>query len=216
MQRLKAIVEKVKSQKTPLTLAVVAQASTIAIWLTQEGKTGFPVLNFVIAAIAAFSIDLIIVSTAFSEKRSIAAWILALATSVIALIFSAAIAIFTFNDTEHLTLWSVLHAAFPILVFFYSWFLSINLHDKEQYVLQLEQKAREEKELERLRKFESIPIKIHEYRAILIRKLLVRNMNASQIYEIIGGMRNQVLDQIREIQVELGIPDTDALEPSNT
>lgn len=206
-------IQKAKSQKLPLSLAIVAQASTIAIWLTQEGKTGIPVLNLIIAAIAAFSIDLIIVSTAFSEKRSIAAWILALATSVIALIFSAAIAVFTFNDTSNLNSWSILHAAFPILVFFYSWFLSINLHDREQHRLEQEYKAKEEKELDRLRQFELIPPKIHEYRVILIHKLLTRKMTASQIYDIIGGMRSQVLEQIKEIQIELGIIDNDAVEP---
>jgi len=214
MQRLRDLYIKLKSQKTPLTLAVVAQASTIAIWMTQEGRTGFPVLNLVIASIAAFSIDLIIVSTAFSEKRSIAAWILALATSTIALVFSALIAVYLFSQDGTITPWNVLHAAFPILVYFYSWFLSITLHDREQHMLHTEQKLKEEKELKRLRDLERIPHNIQEYRISIIRKLMNKQMNASQIYDIVGGMRAKVLEQIREIQQELGISDTDDVEPA--
>lgn len=206
MKWLGKLYSKIKSQKTPLTLAVVAQASTIAVWMTMTGKTGFPVLNLIIASIAAFSIDLIIVSTAFSEKRSTAAWILALATSTIALIFSSAIAVYLFNDTNQpLTPWNILHAAFPILVYFYSWFLSIIMHDRDRLVI-------EQAERERMREFEQVPLTVNDYRAMIIRRLLLRKMTVSPIYEIVGGNKQKMLELIRTLQNELGIEE----EPEET
>ncbi len=196
--------ERVKHQKTPLVLAVVAQASTIATWMAKEGRTGFELINLVIAIIAAFSIDLIIVSTAFGPKRSSAAWILSLATSVIALAFSSAIAIYLFNDTaDGFNRWSLLHTAFPFMVFFYSWYLSISKHDLE--LLEYEERQRVKQEA-----LERIPETIEAYRVVLIRKLLLRGAGATQIYDLIGGNKQRVLETVKTLQQELELSDTTA------
>ena len=114
----KALYTKVWTEKTPLTLAVVAQAAAVGIYMMNTAATNIQLLNLIIAIIAAFALDLIIVSTAFTPKYSRSAWIFAIITSLMALLFSVGIAVKVYNGD-----W--LHAAFPTLVFFYSWFLSI-------------------------------------------------------------------------------------------
>lgn len=199
-------IERIKARKTPLTLAVIAQASNIGIWVTQEGKTGYTFLNLIIAVIAAFSIDLIIVSTAFIEKRSSLAWVLALATSIIALFFSALIAVYIFNsDPSKISIWSGLHISFPVLVFFYSWFLSITEHDDKVYLVKQQAENDQKQQLEQQRQYEQIPLDIADYRRVLIRKLLTRNFTNQQIFEIVGGNRNRTLDTIKEERETLGI-----------
>lgn len=197
----------IKRRKTPLTLAVVAQASNIGIWVTQEGQTGYTVIDLLIAVIAAFSIDLIIVSTAFIEKRSAAAWMLAIGTSVIALIFSALIAVYIFNDDPSMiSIWSGLHISFPVLVFFYSWFLSITEHDdREEEARQCAEKQREE-QLKLDRQYEQLPPELSVYRTVLIRRLLsLGTMTTSAIYTIIGGNKQKTLELIRIEQESMGI-----------
>ncbi len=203
----------VKRRKTPLTLAVIAQASNIGIWVTQEGKSGIVFLDLFIAVVAAFSIDLIIVSTAFIEKRSQLAWSLAIATSVIALVFSALIAVYIFNpDPSTISIWSGLHISFPVLVFFYSWFLSITEHDDREHCLQLEEEEKRRKQLEEDRKFEQMPVELVTYRQILIGRLLATGLTASAIYTIIGGNKQKTLEAIKAVQEELGID----IEPERT
>jgi len=201
-----SIFARIKERRTPLTLAVIAQASNIAIWVTKEGQTGYTLINVLIAFIAAFSIDLIIVSTAFIEKRSQLAWILALATSIIALVFSAAIAVYVFNpNPEQITVWSGLHISFPVLVFFYSWFLSITENDDRKFC---EQEAQMQQEIEQAR----IPANIMTYRQALIYRLVERGFNLSAIYDIVGGNKQATLQLIKTIQIELGIE----VEPTET
>jgi len=199
MASFHSLYARVKERRTPLTLAVIAQASNIAIWVTKEGQTGYILVNVLIAFIAAFSIDLIIVSTAFIEKRSQLAWIFALATSIIALVFSAAIAVYVFNpNPEQITIWSGLHVSFPVLVFFYSWFLSITENDDRKHCEQ-ETKLREESEQAR------IPASVTAYRQSLIYRLLEKGLNQSAIYDIVGGNKQTTLQLIKSTQIELGI-----------
>lgn len=205
--------QRLAARKTPLTLAVIAQASNIGIWVTKEGKTGYTALDILIAVIAAFSIDLIIVSTAFSEKRSSLAWTLALATSIIALIFSALIAVYIFNPNPNtISIWSGLHISFPVLVFFYSWFLSITEHDDREHQMKLLATEQLEERLKIERQYEQIPADISAYRSLVIRRLLSRGNNVSTTYDIVGGNKQKTLESIRTIQDELGI----ALEPNET
>lgn len=196
----------VKRRKTPLTLAVVAQASNIGIWVTQEGKSGYTWLDLLIAVIAAFSIDLIIVSTAFIEKRSQVAWGLAIATSVIALIFSALIAVYIFNDNpSQISIWSGLHISFPVLVFFYSWFLSITEHDDKVHILKELADQQRKEQLDEERKYEQLPAELSAYRNIIVRRLLALGQNTSAVYNIIGGNKQKTLEMIRTVQEELGL-----------
>lgn len=200
------IISVVKRRKTPLTLAVVAQASNIGIWVTQEGKSGYTWLDFLIAVVAAFSIDLIIVSTAFIEKRSQVSWALALATSIIALVFSALIAVYIFNDDpSKISIWSGLHISFPVLVFFYSWFLAIAEHDDKVHDSKLEEDKQRKERLELDKQYEQIPLELAAYRTIVIKRLLATGFNPSAIYNIVGGNKQKTLESIRTTQEELGI-----------
>lgn len=196
----------VKRRKTPLTLAVVAQASNIGIWVTQEGRSGFALFDLFIAVIAAFSIDLIIVSTAFIDKRSQVAWGLAIATSLIALVFSALIAISIFNpDPSKITVWSGLHISFPVLVFFYSWFLSITEHDDKDYEMKQIAEQQQKEQLEFERQYEQLPIELSAYRTLIVKRLLAAGANPSTIYTIIGGNKQKTLEMIKTTQEELGM-----------
>lgn len=200
------ISDVVRRRKTPLILAVVAQASNIGIWVTQEGKTGYTVLDLIIAVIAAFSIDLIIVSTAFIEKRSQVAWGLAIATSIIALIFSALIAVYIFNDDPSaISIWSGLHISFPVLVFFYSWFLSITEHDDRDYALKVLADQQREEQLRLERQYEQLPTELSDYRTMIVRRLLLAGTNTSAIYNIIGGNKQRSLELIKTVQDTLDI-----------
>lgn len=196
----------IKRRRTPLTLAVVAQASNIGIWVTKEGQSGFPVLDLLIAVIAAFSIDLIIVSTAFTEKRSQVAWILAIATSVIALIFSALIAVYIFNpDPSTISIWSGLHISFPVLVFAYSWFLAIAEHDDKSYAVQQILESEQKKQLELQQQYEQLPAEISVYRQKIIERLVTVGLTASAIYTVIGGNKQRTLELIKSVQDALGL-----------
>ncbi len=195
----------IKRRKTPLTLAVVAQASNIGIWVTKEGQSGFVYLDLFIAVIAAFSIDLIIVSTAFTEKRSQVAWILAIATSIIALIFSALIAVYIFNpDPSTISIWSGLHISFPVLVFAYSWFLAITEHDDKSYEIQQTLESEQKKQLELQQQYEQLPAEISVYRQKIIERLVTLGLPRESIYNIIGGNRQKTLELIKISQDDLG------------
>lgn len=196
----------VARRKFPLTLAVVAQASNIGIWVTQEGKSGFLLLDLAIAAIAAFSIDLIIVSTAFIEKRSQVAWGLAIATSIIALIFSALIAVYIFNpNPSQISVWSGLHISFPVLVFFYSWFLAITEHDDKEHCMKQRAEKQRQELLDRERQYEQLPTELSNYRIMIVKRLLSAGANPSAVYNIIGGNKQKTLEMIKTVQDELGL-----------
>lgn len=187
-----------KSQKTPLTLAVVAQASNIGIWMINSGKTNLSWYNLAIGIIGAFSIDLIIVSTAFGKKQSKKAWAMAVLTSIIALIFGVAIALYLYKSIEW-SAWDTLHAAFPILVFFYSWFLSVTKADEERLKEQKLKEIKERAALKRQFDLEKIPQTTQAYRRKIIVALLELHLSKNQIFKIVGGKAETTLALIDEI-----------------
>lgn len=191
----RVLVPFITHEKTPLTLAVVAQAFTIGLWMFYTGKSGLPWLDGIVATITSIAIDQVIVSTAFGEKKSRNAWILSIITSIVAWVFSCLIAVYLYNfdiNTKQFSTfdeWTLLHIAFPTLVLLYSWYLSVMNHDK----------------------LIAIPIIIEDavsnfddYKELLVRRLLGQvdknKLTLMDVYNIIGRDRKQTKELIEKIR----------------
>lgn len=170
------------TEKTPLTLAVVAQASAVGIYMMHTAATDIVWFNLIVAIIASFALDLIIVSTAFTHKRSIPAWCFAAGTSIAALGFSVGIAVEVFDG-------DYLHAAYPTIVFLYSWFLSIT---KSDTALQSVGSTAD----------------IDGYKREIIKRLLEMDIAPTNIARIVGGRLQKSMDIVREVQAELADENT--------
>lgn len=120
LQVIRTIWQFLSQEKVPLALAVIGQAYSIGLWqlhTASQVSYSILILNTVVAIITAWALDLIIISTAFHKKTFWLHWVLALATSIVILVFSVAIAVEVYNDWRH--------SAFAVIVFLYSWFLAV-------------------------------------------------------------------------------------------
>lgn len=165
------------TEKTPLTLAVVSQASAVGVYMMKTAPTDIHLFNLAVAVVASFALDLIIVSTAFTPKHSIPAWVFAAATSMAALGFSIGIAVSVFDG-------DLLHAAYPTIVFLYSWFLSITKADTAL------QSAGNDGA-------------IMGYKREIVKRLLATDMAPTNIARVIGGKTEKAMGIVREVQEEL-------------
>lgn len=165
------------TEKTPLTLAVVAQASSVGIYMMQTAATDYDWFNLFVAVIASFALDLIIVSTAFTPKRSIAAWVLAAATSIAALGFSVGIAVAVYEG-------DLLHAAYPTVVFLYSWLLSVVKSDSAL--------GSGGNNVDR-----------EGYKREIVRRMLEADIAPTNIARILGGRLQKALEIVKDVQEEI-------------
>jgi drug/metabolite transporter superfamily protein YnfA len=174
-----------RSNKTPLTLAVTAQAYTVFVWLTGMTAASLTgslfVLTVIFALITALSLDLIVVSTTFDPHRNTWSW----ATAIFALIGSVLIVVDLFYGMH----WLFLHAIFPTMVFFYSQHLA------------------ESKHIARNEQSTVIPLSVTEYRVKVIRALLLEwgYTSKTKIKDIVGGKSETTGALIDNVAKELGL-----------
>lgn len=116
------------SKKMPLLLMVIGQAAMLYQWQMHSfAGSAFITVNaaFLISILTAIALDFAITQIAFAKKSHWLHWAISIVTSLMFCGIGVAIAVVQTGD--------ILHAAFSIGIFLYSWFISIVLnaeHDK--------------------------------------------------------------------------------------
>lgn len=135
---MKQLYSTIFNKKTPLVLLVAGQAVTLYQW-QMHTYSDAPFMHtwatFLISIATAFALDGAIVQIAFAKKYTWVHWLISFLTSITFTALGIAIAIYTTED--------MLHAAFSLGIFLYSWFIALVLNAEPNTLQPTMQYARE-------------------------------------------------------------------------